>query len=373
MENNDRWLIGALALYFVINAGVLAFHGAPLREYDAPLRFLLAIPALLLLLAYPPAPSALWTGMAVGAISAGLFASWQQVIGGADRASGTTNPIQFGNISLLLGILCLAGLAWALAQAHKLRWLLLLVAGAILGMLGSLLTGSRGSWIALPFCIGLLAIHHYSAHGKRSLRIGLLILAGLTGLVTLAYALPQSNLRARIERAEREQQAYANTGNADSSVGARLEMWRTGLIIAPEHLWLGWGKDGYVARKHALVQKGLAAPVIDDYNHLHNDYLDALVKRGVAGLLALLLLYLTPLLLFARQLKRGGIAAQPYAIGGVLLCVSYILFSLTQSFTTHNNGVMMLSFLIIMLWSSLRARQRQPARQTMPPLADGAA
>lgn len=355
LKRDDYLLIGVLALYFTVHSANNYYHGAPGREYDAPLRFLLAIPALLLLLAYPAKPAAIWSGLAVGAIGAGIFSGWQFLVEGQARTGGTTNPIQYGNISILLGILCLCGLAWSLKQLRKTFWTALLVAGTVFGLLGSLFTGSRGSWIALPFCIVILAIHHANSEGKRYLQAGLLALVMLIGV---AYALPQSSIRQRTELAVQEAQEYIASGNAGSSVGARLEMWRSGIAMVPEHPWTGWGKQGYMNQKMSLIGEGKIAAAIGEHTHMHNEYLDALVKHGILGLAVLLALYLVPLRLFARKFKNCADNVHPYAIAGVLLTVSYILFGLTQAFLTHNNGVMMFSFLLIILWSALRSEQR---------------
>lgn len=358
LERDDYLMIGALSLYFVVNAANNYLNQAPLREYDAPLRFLFVIPALLSLLAYPPRDAALWSGLAAGGIGAGLLAGWQFLFNAQERAYGSTNPIQYGNISLLLGIFCLCGLSWALTQRRKLRWLALLAAGAVSGMLGSLLSGSRGSWIALPFCIGVLALNQAGAHGKRHMQTGLL---ALVALVAALYALPQSGIEARTTMAVHETEDYFVAGKAETSVGQRLEMWRTGIAMLPGHLWLGWGKQGYMARKLELIRDGAIAPVIGEHTHLHNEYLDALVKHGVSGLLALLALYLAPLTLFARQIRNGSRAVHPYAIAGVLLCVCYLVFGLTQAFLTHNNGVMIFAFSLAILWAALRGHQRAAA------------
>ena len=113
-----------------------------------------------------------------------------------------------------------------------------------------------------------------------------------------------------------------------------------------------------VERKAELVRQGLAAPSIEEHTHLHNEYLDALVKRGLPGLLALLALYLTPLALFARRLRDADGAVRSYALAGTLLTAAYLTFGLTQAFLTHNNGVMIFGFMTVILWASLRTRER---------------
>jgi O-antigen ligase len=352
----DYRLIAVLAQYFVVCVLANLIHHEIAREYDIPSRFVLVIPALLLLLAYPPRPAAIWSGLAVGAIAAGVFAGWQNMDMGQMRAAGFTNPIQFGNISLLLGVLCLAGMTWATSQRQAVFWTGLMLAGAELGILGSIFTGSRGSWISLPFCVVVLYLCRRGAINKFQLIVG--AIAAITFFAAV-YAIPSIDVKARIQQAVTETSGYAHDGNAENSSGARLEMWRVGLAIFPQHPWLGWGKQGYMNKKNQLIESGTASEIIKDHTHLHNEYLDALVKRGLPGLASTLVLYLVPLLLFATRIKKAGPNGRPYAVAGVLLIVCYLGFGLTQAFLTHNNGVTLFAFLLAIFWASLRSREHE--------------
>ncbi|MED5459022.1 MAG: ligase, partial [Pseudomonadota bacterium] len=145
----DRWIIVALVAYGLV-VGVMSAVELGSRGFDRPLRFLLAIPVLLLILRYPPRLSWLWGGVALGAIGAGSLALWLKLVEGVARASGFLHAIQFGNLSMLMGVLCFAGLGWAVVQRQRHAWVSLLLLGALLGMLGSLMSGSRGGWVGLP-------------------------------------------------------------------------------------------------------------------------------------------------------------------------------------------------------------------------------
>jgi len=352
LEREEIALISVWALYFLVGSLVNLAHAAPISEYDAPLRFVLAIPALFLLRVFPPMPRFFWSGVALGAICSGLYAAWQIFSKGYLRAEGHTNPIQFGNISMVLGILCLAGLGWAASQRRSVFWYVLMVCGICMGLLGSLLSGSRGSWISL---LAVLPVA-YCCHGRLLNRRHLAVcVAAVLLLFGVLQALPESPMETRIKLAVIEAQDYSHSGSSTTSVGARLEMWRAGLLLIEKRPWLGWGKTGYVQEQANLVQAGKINLIPGQHNHLHNEYLDAQVKRGLPGLAALLALYLVPLVLFARRVRDDSRAARPYAVAGVLLIVAYMAFGLTQSFLTHNTGVMMLVFMLVILWSLLRA------------------
>ena len=352
LERGEIALIAVLVLYFLVGILTNLTHAAPLREYDSPARFLLAIPVLLLLRSFPPLPQFFWSGAVVGAISSGSYGAWQVFSVSGMRAAGHTNPIQFGNISLLLGILCLAGLGWAASQHRSVLWRVLMSCGIFFGLLGSLLSGSRGSWISLLIALPVAYFCHGGLLTWRHMAACVATVLLLFGVLKAAPPLPMEE---RIELAVTETQDYIHSGTSTTSVGARLEMWRAGLLLIQERPWLGWGKDGYVRQEDHLVQAGKIRLIPGAHNHLHNEYLDALVKRGLLGLAALLALYLVPLVLFARRVRDGNLAVRPYAVAGVLLIVCYMAFGLTQSFLTHNNGVMMLAFMLVILWSLLRS------------------
>ena len=357
LQRRDYLLMGVMLAYFLIFTANMLYHGDPGREFDIPLRALLAVPVLLLLLAYPPAPAAWWGGLSIGAIAGVMLATWQLLALQMERPlAATSNAIHYGNVSMLFGMLALCGLGWARAQSQRTAWTLLLLVGGLAGILGSLISGSRSGWLALPICICCIAVHYAKAHGQRYLGGALALLLALGAA---AYLMPNSTLRERATTAMSELEKFDNNDNINTSIGERMEMWRMTLQMVDAHnMWTGMGRTGYLARKYALADEGKMTAVIRNYTNAHNDYLDVLVKRGITGVLALLTLFLVPLALFARALRRGGAAAQPYALAGVVLCTCYMIFGLTTSSLTLNIGIIMLIFPMVILWALLRQQER---------------
>lgn len=347
-------LIAVLLLYFFINSGINLYHHADLREYDELLRFLLVLPALVLLMAYPPKATYLWSGIAVGAIGAGAFAGWQKIVEHLDRAHGTTNAIQFGNISFLLAILSLTGMTWAIAEKKSRAWIGLLLLGALTGLLGWVFSGSRGSGISLPVCLLLFYLLSQKAMSSRQL------LAAASAVILALAILSMSPFSAVMNRSLEvvtETEEYLDKSNTNTSIGARIELFRAGVEMLPQHLWLGWGLAGMMAHKQALIDEGKISAFTREHTHLHNEYLDSTVKRGIPGLVVLLLLYFYPLYFFSRELRKTNKTARPYALAGTMLLICYIGFDLTQAFLTHNIGVIFLLFLMAVFWSKLREQQ----------------
>lgn len=356
LQRRDYLLLGTLLLYFFVYTANMLYHADPARELDMPLRALLAVPVLLLLLAYPPRPSAWWGGLAIGAMMGAAMAFWQLIVLHLERPqAATSNAIHYGNVSMLLGMLALCGLGWAREQRHRMTWSIFLLAGALTGVLGSVVSGSRGGWLVLPVCGCLFSYYYSKGRGARYLTT---MLGTLLAAFILAYTLPNSPVPERVAVAVNDIKQFQDSDNVTTSIGQRMEMWRTAGSLSSNNIWLGMGRNGYLAAKQQMADEGKMDKVIKNYTNAHNDYLDALVKRGIIGVLALLALFLVPFALFASALRRGGAAAQPYALAGVVLCTCYMIFGLTTSSLTLNIGIIMLVFPMVILWSMLRQQER---------------
>jgi O-antigen ligase len=351
LERRDWVIMAVLVLYAGLWVLEVWWDGQGTRGLDKPIRFFLAIPVLLLLLAYPPRMLAVWLSAALAAIGTGSFAAWQKLVLGLERADGHTQVIQFGNSSMLFGILCLGGLGWAVCQKRRGAWVALLLVGALFGAMGSLLSGSRGGWIGLPFIV--LAL--YNGYGRYLPgRYQALIAALLIGGAGLAYSIPHTGVADRIDQGVNDVQRYISGESRTSSLGARFEMWRAAAIAIPEKPLTGWGENGYMARAAALVEEGRVGRAAARHSHVHNEVLDITAKRGLPGLLTLLLLYFVPMRLFARHIASRDLELRAFSVAGVLLCVAYVDFGLSQVFFAHNSGVMLFSFWLVILWASMR-------------------
>ncbi len=355
LRRQDYLVMAALAAYASVGMLAAWWGGQGTRGFDEPIRFLLALPAMLLVMAYPPRLMWLWSGLAIGAIGAGSWAGWQKLVEGALRAGGYTYVIQFGNLSMLLGILCLAGLGWAMLQTHRTGWLALLVIGAVAGMLGSLFSGSRGGWIGLPFVL-LVLYRGYGHQLPRQLKIGALLVVVLGGL--LVYLLPQTGVQLRVHEAFNDVALYVSGETSATSLGARFEMWKGAYHLIVEKPLFGWGEYGYQAGMETLASSGVVDQVATQYSHAHNEFIDAFAKRGIVGLAVLLALYLVPMRLFARHISAANLELRSLAVAGVLLPVAFIDFGFSQAFLTHNSGVMMYAFLLVVLWGCFSVRAR---------------
>ena len=342
----DKSFIAALLLYFLVGVVTNFIHHLPSRHYDNFSRFLFAIPVLLLLLRFPIKLIYLWSGIALGALGAGIVAVVDFYVYGELRAGGYNNPIQFGDIAMLFSCVLMAGFAWA--KQHSRSMIIIFFVGFMSGIWASLLSGARGGWLVLPFAIGLFYLVN-DLH-KNTKKSAIFIFAVLCFCGFAYYFLSPSLLQSRINDVISDLQQYFHANNANTSLGARITLWQASLPLIAEHPLLGWGS---VANYVNL--SGDKAEIFQRFNHFHNDFLDALVKRGLLGGMALLMIYVVPGVLFYRQLKQCVSAKAPLVYASLLLIVATFVFGLTQSFFSHSSGVMVYVFLLVILWAQVRA------------------
>ena len=346
------WLCGAI----VCMAGLLSLDFFPaheLKSLDKPAKYLAALPVLFLLAQAPPQARWLWRGLTVGAWGAGAIALWQTGVQHMARAGGHTNEIQFGNLALTLGLMCLVGLA-ALWNRWRPAERLVLAGGVLMGLVASVLSQSRGGWLAFALLLPvLLWLWVRWLPWRRVLRMGA-VLALVALIVGGSF---HQTLQSRFGQVWQEAQTFSTTGFAANSIGQRLAHWQLAWQLGREKPLLGWGTAGYDQEKWARAERGEVAVYVTQFNHAHNELIDTFARRGVVGVLALLALCAAPLAIFwpsrrrALRCKTGAVRDDDLALRmlGVTLVLSYVGFGLTQVFFAHNSGNLFYLFMVAIL------------------------
>ncbi|MDA8455878.1 O-antigen ligase family protein [Acidovorax sp. GBBC 3334] len=338
---------------------------------DRSSKYLLALPCLFYLLAYPPRAEWLWRGVALGAVGAGCIGIYQTLSAEHGwyrapwpyfpRAAGYTNPIQYGGISLLLALMASAALLtlWERWRPwQRVGW----AVAILMGVEGALLSESRGSWIVLPLALPVCAWLQARCGQRRMAVAGAaLIIVGAGALMSFKA----DEVRTRVNQARQEVTQYEASGDAANSVGQRLAHWKLAWQMGTDRPFFGWGRYGYEVEKQRRVDAGLAHPYVLQFSHAHNEALDLFAKRGLMGVCALALFYGVPLALFwptrRRVLQPDG---QPDCEGlalrimGVLVPLSYAGFGTTQVFLGHNSGTMFYLFMNMAVLAILQGRER---------------
>jgi O-antigen ligase len=295
---------------------------------DNPLRQLLATAAIGIIIFTRPKAEWFWHGLMIGTIGAACIAMYQRFGLHMVRAEGAYMAIMFGDIAMAMGLMALA----SVRHYSKTKWAALPYIAFLSGVLASLLSGTRGGWPAILFCLIPLYFYRPAALDRKSLLAALMGAALLTG----AFFIPKVGVSERVAAVSTEIDQYMR-GNANSSIGSRLEMWKGAWNLFVENPITGVGRKNFHQGLNALIARGEIDPSVGIYRHAHNEMLHALATQGMIGGSALLLLYVAPLLFFLRGIRRND-QGQPYAIAGLLVVLSFIYFGQTQVLFSHHIG-----------------------------------
>ncbi len=318
---------------YAVGQCALALHEKwAAREIENYLPYLLVAFGLWGVRRYKPKANYLWTGLAIGALGAAVFSGYQ-ALGLGLRAGGFTHSIQFGNIALMMGVLCLVR---ALVVFEFTWFNALMGAGFLAGMSSSVWSQTRGGWLAL-----LIIFSWILATATRGWPTNKRALCASVFVLFLSVPIAQTGgvVQSRIYVAVEEFQSFFIAGKQDTSVGARLAMWNLAVGAIADKPILGHGDAGWIELRDGAIADGRLSSFSSTFTHLHNDFLNVAFKRGLVGLILFLTLYLVPMLLFFKPyLSHMSADVRALAMGGMLIPMMYMDFGLTQTFLSHNSG-----------------------------------
>lgn len=320
-------------LLYALGHGALALNEKwALREFGNYLPFVLVVFGLWGIRKYKPKSDWFWIGLALGAIGAATFSGYQTLALDL-RAGGFLHPIQFGNIALLFGVLCLV----RVLVGGRLDWLnAVLSAGIIAGLAASVWSQTRGGWVALVLIFIWILVN---ATKKWSMLKRGMTAAAFCLLLAAPTLQPNGVVQSRIAEATAEFNAYVEAGKQDTSVGARLAMWTLAWANVTKAPWIGQGDKGWIDLRDSAIQDGRLSTFSSSFTHIHNEYLNVAFKRGFIGLALYLALFLLPMLMFFRPcLNHVAVEVRSLAMAGMVIPMMYMDFGLTQTFLSHNSG-----------------------------------
>lgn len=323
----DNWravrpMVYAFGAFFVCSLLRMFTDHQPLRTLDGPSRMLFGLACIGVFFYLKPKARHFWLGLCYGTIAAAVLAVLQTRFWGMPRAEGFTHhAITFGDLAIAMGMMAIC----SLNTTPKLRYLPALA--LLAGLVASLLSGSRGSWVAMLLAAVPLGRYGYQMHGKRML----VALALAAALCVLAYVLPGTGVAQRLTEGIAEAQRYLAHGDATTSVGIRLELWKASWLMFTENPWLGVGRDNFDVALQALASRGLLqqSPALA-YSSSHNDILFFLSTGGLLDFSLLVAMYVAPFQFFRNMLHTTDRGQHPLALAGMVMVLCFVGFGLTD-------------------------------------------
>lgn len=150
--------------------------------------------------------------------------------------------IQTGGMVTTFAISSLAIALFEIKNKNKIFSTLSLIAFA-LGAWASLQSESRGSWLLVP--LATLVIIHYKFNLLR-IKVILLTIASIT--IAIASLSTNDTVTSRVNEALSDYNQYNSSINAFTSVGIRLNLWKSASITFLENPLVGAGTEGRLAK-----------------------------------------------------------------------------------------------------------------------------
>jgi O-antigen ligase len=349
----------AMFAWPLISWASVGFVDTGLKHVGRAARFAIFIPVYFLLRRLAPSVNWLFYGLLCGAIGAGSWALLNLYFGfdntHGSRASGATHPILFGDLALIMGVMAIS--FWQSCGSTLQR--ALVVVALLLGLTASLLSASRGGWLAIPILAALLLWRAWSTlkTGQRSM-----ILAALILLPVALYFVPAADVRYRINTAYSDIERYQQGDTMGNSLGERLAMWHAAWIIFKNNPLTGAGVGQFVQQAQQLRDTGQVLLFNSQHYHAHNVYFTAMAQSGSIGLAILLAVFLYPLRLFYRALWSGSAEVRALALAGVCLVIAYMQFGLSEAIFSRSLPIIFYVFNVLTLLALIRSKQIQTTR-----------
>ena len=262
------------------------------------------------------------------------------------RPSGMMNANVFGDLAVSMLFLSMVRI---FQESHKEK--IFTSIAVIFGLIAIILSASRGSWLSFLILLSFFLYLSYCHFSKRLKAKNLLVF--FTALILLfGTILTKTPVVKQFSQGVEEVQKWEDGDTSTTSNGMRMEMWKSGLLASTNAPWLGYGYRN--ANKVATEYATKYHERISGYTHLHNEYITNLVSSGILGLIALFILLLSPLAVFAKNLKYDD--RHYYALMGVLLCIGYITFGFSHiAFGEEHMNAFYVFFLSLLLPKMCRA------------------
>jgi len=352
-QRGDIALCIALAapLAAVIISSAWHAHVVP-RTWDSPSRFVAAIPLFLVL--RRQGPNVLkWADLSFsfGALISLVLAVLSPRDWGVGRAGSTfLNPIHFGDIALALGVLSLISLNWWRKDSCAVR--ALKIAAFLAGLGATLLSGSRGAWVAIP--VVALVIVYARGRGKPWYRNAAIPLA-VVAVLAATYGL-SGTVRDRMGDISTDIVSYEH-GSKDTPVGIRLQLYEAAVTVIERQPVFGLGDDGFADEMKSLAQKGQLTPLAAQFGEgeTHNQLLAYSANYGLVGGVMLLAIYLVPIWYFWRRVNAPLNATRRSALMGLAFVVSFLIFGMTvETFDLKSTVSFYVAVLVVLAAAAAR-------------------
>ena len=340
----EKYFVFSFIFYFFVVAVNLWWFDGKLHDLDTPSRLVLVLPIYFFIRKTDIKVDWFIWGVVLGSILAGLIK-----FGIIDvHYLSKIVTVQTGSFTLLSSIFALSSLMFVGKGSSTIKNTLLFVAFAS-GIVASFMSGGRGVWIAAILSLIFIFIINPM---RWSIRLRLSAVLSMIILFYSAYLIPQTGVKNRIDLALKNTTSWVQNGQANTSSGARLEMWKASFEVIKENPIIGVGEDNYAKHQKRLIEQGRIDKSVGNFLHPHGEYITSLVEQGIIGLLAFIFVLLAPIMFFLNIIKYKLFNYQERALAasGMLIILHFGFYSFTATVFAHQSTTLFFAvFLVIII------------------------
>jgi O-antigen ligase len=262
-----------------------------------------------------------------------------------ERIGGTGNPIPFSLLHITsLGILVIA-IADRIRPDRKLVPIAAIALLLTASLLATVIGGTRGTLIIMPWLFVILTAQIWLRLGKAW--GGTMIAAGAIGVgVAATYVFQRDQ-----EMWLLVQGFFSGSPEflADSPAGLRAAMWLAAIQLIPEAPLFGHGFIFFSDILASTSEPTAMVQSISEFGHVHNDYLDLLLKAGIVGTV----LFYGPMVTALAGSTRLVRSSEERVHGMAIIWVvgAYLIYGLTSVTLAHASTTLQLGvYLGLLIW-----------------------
>lgn len=341
-SQEGKWLTIAFVGYFLVTFLAFVIHKGKANELDIPSRLLLMLPIFSLIAVQKIKQNWILWAVLLGSVIAGIVGSIQVFQLGMKYAFPQHMRIQSGDVAMTLALFSLAIMFYFKAN-QQIKWAIVSLIAMLSALIGSVFTGARGAWLALPVIFIICVLYRK--------QISKWIVLGLFAVGIIGGVIGGEIIQKRYAQAEMEVKLYFEKNVGNSSVGARFDMWKSAWRGIQEKPLLGWGQQGVKEMRQQHEKEQYIAKSVGRYAHAHNQYLHDATTKGILGVVSLLMLLVVPAFFFMRNLKQAASHSLSYlwSVLGITHIFAMMGYFISQAFLAHNSGVMFYGFVTVIL------------------------
>jgi O-antigen ligase len=293
------WLLATASLYALFSYYYHDFSGREIRATIGAFLLLLTFPKLFTL-----KDKYIVYLLAIAGTVGVAFTSYYGIYETIERYNWPINALPYATICSVVAIVSLSFLLST--KAHR----LITSYALFMSILAILLSESRGVFIAVIFASLLISVL-FIARNRITKKTLIVVCLGISISSIIAWPLVETRIQKTQYELSQIQQSNLNT-----SFGLRLQFWQMTPDLVSKSPIIGIGGN-LTEAIDALYAEGLASKDAHNFRpaHMHNQFIDKLVKNGIIGLALLLLILLYPL----GQLRKLPPLGQFITIGLITL------------------------------------------------------